>query len=374
MGRVFFRSWQLRAAVILLILLGFGLLPGVAKATTPPSGTVPTSGNQPITFTAPNCDPLNGGNPGSNFCLGGSHPSTSPTTGDCSLIDPNPTPANPCPIGTSPTACTLQPYDTGNSICEHFQLTVAQSGTVSVCITYPTDLFGFTEIDIFAVQVTGFTTSDVAVGVAADTTTSTTGPTPGPTPGTAQLCTGNFSAAAETFFDIQLNPGFLIGPIPTGQISGTINFTTSGGGGAGGGGGGTPPPPSGPKFTGGGKLPDSANLSMNVTNTALTTGKVRFKLSAVCSVASTSFTLVDVEGGGTIPGGSGSNGTAHVKGNGNNMNGQGVSFEIHQAADNGEGSSQTTPDKFDITITGPDWSCTEPIGTSLQNGNLQYHP
>ena len=369
MGRVFFRSRQLRAAVILLILLGVGLLPGVAKATTPPSGTVPTSGNKPILFTAPNCDALNGGNPSSIFCMptGGLNPTTSPTTGDCSPIDPNPTPMNPCPVGTSPTACPLQPYDSINSICEHFELTVAQSGTVSVCITFP-DGSGFNAVDIFAVPVTGFAATDQAVGVAADTTTST-GPTPGPTPGTLQQCTGNFSAAAGTFFDIQLNPTFLIGGIMTGQISGTINFTSGGGTAS------STPGPIGPKFSGGGQLSDGANLSLNVTNTVLTTGKVRFKLSPTCSVASTSFTLVDVEGSGSIPGGLGSNGTAHVKGSGHDMNGNGVEFEIQRAADNGEGSSQSTRDQFDITITnasGP--VCTEPLGTSLQNGNLQYHP
>src|SRR5712692_2564201 len=208
MGQVFVRGWQLRAAVILLILLSLGLLPGAAKAWT--SSNTLSSANPSITFTAPNCGSLiTGGNPDSTFCTG------VPNFG-CGMVDPTAVPpclpggvtcdlalTNPCPVDTSPTTCPLQSADQINEVCQHFALNVAALGTVSACIvfphgTVPMDPSAENVVDIFVVQLNAM---GQAVAVKADTSISTSS-SPGPTPGTLQVCASFDSPAGATAFDV----------------------------------------------------------------------------------------------------------------------------------------------------------------------------
>jgi hypothetical protein len=306
---------------------------------------------------------------GSTFCSGG----TNFTVPTC-----DPVLTNPCLPGTSPTPCPggqpSQPAnDANNLVCQHFTLTVAAAGAVSACIVFPGGAGNFNTVDIFVVQLNA---AGQAVAVVANT--SAINPSPGPTPGTLQVCAPSFTAAAGTTFEVQLNPSFLTGPIPTGSITGTITFTPSTAGGT----GGPPPPPSGAKFTGGGQgqgtdPSTTTKINLNVFDMVTTKGKVRYQLvggDGSCAVRSTSFSTVSVTGTGSVPGGSGSIGSTHVTGNGNDLNGNPVGFDL-TANDNGEGSSQTTPDSYSIKITNANGVVVCQQGNNaLKQGNLQYHP
>jgi len=175
-----------------------------------------------------------------------------------------------------------------------------------------------------------------AVAVKADTSISTSS-SPGPTPGTLQVCASFDSPAAATAFDVQLNPTFLVSPIGTGQITGTLTFTPAmqlqaqefehgddefrGNG----------------ETEGGGRFEEGAHRHQDGSSE----GRTHYKNDQEhCSFKSTQITLIQITPTGIDPTTGRQLGVLHMEGQGLNY-GQPVTFVL-DSVDNGDSGMLST--------------------------------
>lgn len=320
MGRVFFRGWQLRAAVLLLFVCVAAFFAGGVNAATPSSGTVSAS-SPTATFT------------------GG------PLTAPNFLPD-----------------CPSQTADPGNTVCEHYTLTVVGSGTVQACVQFTDDVMHLNDVDVFVYQVdpvTG-TQTQIAAGITANN----------------PECVSFPNTLANGLYEIRINPSFispyscpdatvtrpcaLLMPPELAQIiiSGTVTFTP------------TPTPPGGSgntlppgtKMTGGGKTTDAGQFNLNLFASDWSKGKVKFAQTAAgCAFRSSQMTseifTTTADGGNVDFSGQGMN------------NNQPVTFQGH-AEDHGQPS---TADVFQITATDANGVVVCKGGGFVSDGNVKYH-
>jgi hypothetical protein len=294
--RSFFRPGRRAILVLLPVILIFaGTFNGTAQATTSGSGSIPTATGSTSTFY------------------------------DTNFFVPNAA-ALPCD----------PPFS--NATCDYYTLTATATGQVQVCTSYPQDMFGMTDFDVFVYDSNGNT-------VASGTTTAD------------PECV-IFNVTAQQTYVIALDPIFLV-MIPTTTHT-TIQFF-SGTGTANGGGGST----SGQSITGGGKTVDGGQFALPVYQVTTRHGKIKFAKGALCNFRAE-------ENPSWIVAFTGSK--VHVEGQGYNNNNP-VSF-VADIQDNGEpGSSGSAggPDVFTVTAKDSSGTVTCSGGGQLVDGNTQYH-
>jgi hypothetical protein len=315
MGHALLRCWQLRAAVLCVIVFSFAVLAATAQATTT------TSHSAGATCTT---------NPGSCNFAGNS----SATFAGQSI--------DPADQISDPILCANQTLDSQDLLCGHFGIdTTNQQGTITVVIN-------FDPLNDF----------DLCVNNAAGTlvTSCSTGS------GGSEIVTFTV-ACGDTHFEALILPVSYPFPGPTvldpAKYTGSVttSLTSCITGGNGGSGNGNPPPPSasgGRKLTGGGQI-STANVSNNViqeTDGLTYKGKIRFAASN-CDLRSTSIDSAEWDDGGQA---------VIVHGHGT-VNGKGDYVFTVRLDDNGE------PGRSDLY----DMQSLCSGSGNMTSGNLQYH-
>jgi hypothetical protein len=313
MGHVFFRGWQLRAAVICVIAFVFAAVAATAEATT----TTSSSGSTTCTTDPGGC--------------------TFSGNGSAAFAGHFDTPA----IVLEPAQCLNQGVDGTDKLCGHFRIdTSSVQGTITVAIAFDP----INDLDLCVIDSTGMVVGSCSTGSGATETVTFT-----------VTCT-------DTHFEAQILPISYPFPGPTmldpATYTGSVTTSlTSCGSGNGNGGGGNPPPPSvsgGHKFTGGGQLA-IANVSNNIiqgSDTITYKGKVRFAMKS-CDLRSTSIDSADWNDAAqqvTV------HGHATVNGSGN------YAFTV-TLDDNGE-PGNTDFENMQALCSG---------SGNLTSGNFQYH-
>jgi hypothetical protein len=312
MGHALVRCWQLRAAVLCVIVFSFAVLAATAQATTT------TSSSSGATCTT---------NPGSCNFAGNS---SATFKGQFNTPD----------VITDPLLCTNQTLDPMDVLCGHFGInTTNQQGTITVVINFdPVNDFDLCIVD--------------STGTIVSCSTGTGG---------SEIVTFTV-ACGDTHYEAQILPVSypFPGPTPlspatyTGSVTASLTNCTTG---SNGGSGGTPPPPStsgGRKLTGGGQI-STANVSNEIlqqTDGTSYKGKVRFATSG-CDLRSTSIASAEWDDG---------NQAVIVHGYGT-VNGKGNYAFTVRLDDNGE------PGRGDLY----DMQSLCSGSGNMTSGNLQYH-
>jgi hypothetical protein len=317
MGHALLRSWQLRAAVLSIIVFAFAAVAATAQATTTTShsaGAVCTT------------------NPGSCNFSGNS---------SATFAGQFTTPA----AGYDPILCGNQAVDSIDSLCGKFGIdTTNQQGTITVVINFDPE----NDIDLCVVNAAG---TDVA-------------PCSGQSTGSSEIVTFTV-ACGDTRFEAHIIPfmyGFGVIPTPldpvtyTGSVTASLTSCLTGSNG--GGGNGNPGPPSasgGRKMTGGGQI-STANFANNIIQESdgiTYKGKVAFA-TANCDFRSTSIDWAEWDDAGRAV-------VVHGQGTVKGRNGS-FPFTV-RLDDNGEPG---TSDLYDMQ------SACAGAG-NVKSGNLQYH-